>query len=118
MRVVTLLDNVSASVQTISDFVNLDQRTQWQLFITSTGLDGTPKLFIEEAHTRGTCHPPTQWRVYNVKCSNVDGSFDINDNEILIERGDFKSNWIRVRLEANDNTTGSTTVEFTYKTFV
>ena len=64
MRNVTLLDNVSAGVQQISDPINLERRTDWELIILSDTLDGTPQLFIERGFNAGKCNPePTEWQV-------------------------------------------------------
>lgn len=116
MRQVVLLDNVDASVQQISGEVNFDQRAAWKLFIESTGLDGTPKIYIEESTTNSFCVLPTEWTVYKNNCSG-DGSFDIDEALVTIEKNDFKSNWFRIRVEAEDNTTGNITARVSYKTF-
>jgi len=118
MRNVTLLDNVDASVQQISNEVNFDHRGQWKLLITSSGLDGTPQLFIEEGFTGGKCiTPPSEWFVICNPCNDTGVYFPIDDDIITIEKNSIKGNWMRVRVEANDNTTGNITVKLGYKTF-
>lgn len=119
MRNVTLLDNVDASTQQISDFVNLDQRAAWVILITSDNLDGTPQFFIEFNNTSGKCVDPTgDWTIVCNPCDETgEGYFPINDEVITIEKNSFKSNWIRVRVEPNDNTTGNITAVLSYKTF-
>ena len=117
MRNVTLLDNVDASTQQISTHVNLDQRVEWKLFITSSGLDGEPQLFIEDNNTSSKCTEPTgDW---NIVCNPFADFeyFPINDDIVTIEKKDFKSNWMRIRVENNGNTTGNITVKLSYKTF-
>jgi hypothetical protein len=47
----------------------------------------------------------------------TDGSFPIDDELITIEKKDFKSNWFRLRLEPNGNTTGNISIELVYKMF-
>lgn len=118
MRSVLLLDNIDASIQAISSEVSFWQRIEWKVFIQSTGLDGTPRLFIEEATTKSKCIFPVaqDWTIYQNKCSASYG-FDIDEDLVTIEKKDFKSNWFRVRFEPNDNTTGNTTVRISYKTF-
>ena len=117
MRNTTLLDNADASTQQISTSVNLDQRAQWKLVINSAGLDGTPQLFIEEGYTGSKCiTPPTEWVVVCNPCLE-DDYFPIDDTVISIEKKDFKGNWYRIRVEANDNTTGTITAKLHYKTF-
>ena len=118
MRTVTLLDNADASVQQISDFINFDQRSEWKLFIKSSSLDGEPQLFIESNNTKSACVEPTgDWTVFCNPLNLVDGSFPINDDIITIEKKDFKSNWFRLRLEPNGNTTGNITIQLVYKMF-
>ena len=118
MRTSVLLGNVSASVQQISTPINFEQRTDWKLFIESDTLDGTPQLFIEEIGEGGPCSPaPTTG--YTLICNPClpDDYFPINDTIITIEKKDLKTNWFRVRVEPNDNTTGNITVKLVYKTY-
>jgi hypothetical protein len=116
MRTPIILDNDNASVQLISDYINFDQRAAWKLFIESVGLDGIPKLFIQEATTNSICTLPTNWTTYKNNCSN-DGSYDIDDLLVTIEKNDFKSNWFRILIEPNGNTTGTISARVSYKTF-
>ena len=117
MRNKTLLDNVDASVQNISDAVNLDKRTDWKIIIESDTLDGVPQLFIEEGFTGGKCSgEPTDWFALSNKCDDT-GVFSIDTTPIMIERNYFTGNWIRVRVEANGNTTGNYTVKLHYKDY-
>jgi hypothetical protein len=117
MRNVTFLNNVTAAISHVSVAINLDQRTEWKLRIDSSGLDGTPQLFIEEGFTGGKClDPPTEWNIVCNPCDTVNDSFPINDDIITIEKKDFKGNWFRVRIDRADNTTGNLTVKLGYKT--
>ena len=117
MRNILLLDGVDASIQQISSNVNLDRRTEWILLIDSIDLDGTPQLFIEQGFTKGECSPnPTKWYVVANKCDST-GEILIDDSEIQVESNYFKGNWFRVRVEANGNTTGTITVQLSYKDF-
>jgi len=118
MRTVKLLNNVSAGAQHISAAVNLDQRTWWKLRIDASGLNGTPRLYVEEAYTGGKVIPhDNDWTVI---CNPFisDCFFNIDDTEITIEKTDIKGNWFRVRMEANDNTTGTVSILLAYKTFI
>tara|TARA_R110001632_G_C11291678_1_gene412906 strand:- start:192 stop:545 length:354 start_codon:yes stop_codon:yes gene_type:complete len=116
MRTPTILNNSDASIQIISEYINFDQRAAWKLFIESIGLDGIPKLFIQEATTKSDCTPPIDWTIYKNNCS-VDGSYNLNDILVTIEKNDFKSNWFRVLIEPNGNTTGTISARVSYKTF-
>ena len=118
MRNVTFLNNVTAAISHVSVAINLDQRTEWKLRIDSSGLDGTPQLFIEEGFTGGKCiTPPSEWFVICNPCNDTGVYFPIDDDIITIEKNSIKGNWMRVRVEANDNTTGNITVKLGYKTF-
>ena len=116
MRTPTILNNSDASIQIISEYINFDQRAAWKLFIESIGLDGIPKLFIQESTTKSACTPPIYWTIYKNNCS-VDGSYNLNDILVTIEKNDFKSNWFRVLIEPNGNTTGTISARVSYKTF-
>ena len=116
MRTPTILNNSDASIQIISEYINFEQRASWKLFIESTGLDGIPKLFIQEASTKSDLIPPIDWTIYKNNCS-VDGSYNLNDILVTIEKNDFKSNWFRVLIEPNGNTTGTISARVSYKTF-
>ena len=117
MRNVTLLNNVDASTQQISTPINLERRTDWELIIESSGLDGTPQLFIERGFNAGKENPiPTEWRVLESGC-NEEGFFPIDDSIIQILKDGFTANWFRVRIEAEDNTTGNITVKLHYKDY-
>lgn len=118
MRNTLLLENVDASIQQISEAVNLDQRAQWKLTISSSLLYGTPQLFIEQGFNGGKCfNPPTEWVTLCNPLNETNGSFLINDNLITIEKKDFKGNWFRVRVESENNKAGIITVKLSYKTF-
>jgi hypothetical protein len=116
MRTPIILDNADASTQLISDYINFDQRAAWKLFIESSVLDGVPKLFIQEATTNSICTPPVNWTIYKNNCS-VDGSYKIDDVLVTIEKNDFKSNWFRILIEPDGNTTGTISARVSYKTF-
>jgi len=117
MRNLTLLNNVDASIQSISEPINLEQRTDWELIVESSGLDDIPKLFIERGFNAGKCNPlPTDWYTLSNKC-NLDGSFPIDDTEIQIEKSGFTANWFRVRIEPESNTSGNITIKIHYKQY-
>ena len=46
MRNLTLLNNVDASIQSISEPINLEQRTDWELIVESSGLDDIPNKVL------------------------------------------------------------------------
>ena len=117
MRNVTLLDNVAANTQQVSDALNLERRTDWELIIESNSLDGTPQLFIERGFNAGKCNPePSEWQVLQSGCNEA-GYFPIDDSVIQILKDGFTANWFRVRVEAEDNTTGNITVTIHYKDY-
>ena len=117
MRTITLLDNVDASIQQISDATNLERHTEWVLRINSSTLDAIPNLFIEEGFNGGKCLPePTEWSVVPFKCDGT-GTFEITESEVKIRSKQFLANWFRVRVEPNGNTTGTITIKLSYKDY-
>jgi len=118
MRTADLLDNVGVGVQQISASINLEQRTDWKLFIESDSLDGVPELFVEEIGQGGK-HSPAPTTGYTIICNpnKADGHFPINDNIITIEKTDLKTNWFRVRIEPGTNSTGNVSIKLVYKTY-
>jgi hypothetical protein len=117
MRNVTLLNAVDASQITISEPLNLEKRTDWELIITSDSLDDVPELFIEKGYNAGKCNPlPTEWFILPNKCDNT-GTFLIDDSIIQIEKSGFTANWFRVRIDPKLNTTGTITVKIHYKDY-
>jgi hypothetical protein len=49
-------------------------------------------------------------------CDELD-YFPISETVITIEKKDFKANWMRLRVDPGDNTTGTIDIRITYKTF-
>ena len=117
MRNVTLLDNVAADVQQITAEINMDQRTEWKVYINTTGLNGRPQLYIEDNNSPSKNETPTgDWNPICNTCNDVD-YFTLDDTVITIEKKDFKANWFRIRVEPTDNTAGTINVSLSYKTF-
>jgi hypothetical protein len=110
MRTELLLDDVDASVQQIGAYqIDCGQDMRWLLMIKSTGLDGTPQLFLEES-TNGS-----DW----VTIANYADSLNhwlIDDPLIHIRDSYFMGKSIRVRIEPNGNTTGTVYAEIVVKT--
>ena len=75
MRTELLLDNVDASVQQIGAYqVDCGQDMRWLLMIKSVGLDGTPKIYIEESSNN------TDWvALDNNDCNGVLDYFLMDD---------------------------------------
>ena len=107
-------DNVDAgSAQTSDEFsVPCGQDMRWFIQVDSTGLDGTPQLFLEIS-TDGT--------VWNKKfdpitCFNY---WDLDNTDVVgIEDSYFVADRMRLRLEPNGNTTGTVWAKMNYKTKV
>jgi len=118
MRTENLLNDVDAGVQQISanKCIDCGQRAEWILVVDSTGLDGTPELFIEQGFTSSCNVSPTKWVIIPNKCE-VNSFFPIDDTQIVIEKSDLKGNFFRIRIEPNDNTTGIISATWSYKTF-
>lgn len=113
MRTEVLLDTVDASVQQIGSYViDCGQDMRWMLTIQSTGLDGTPRAYIEESNNN------TDWiPLDNNDCDEgVIDYFPISDNLISIRDSYFMGKSIRIRVEPNDNTTGTVYADLVVKT--
>lgn len=111
MRVQTFFDNIDATVNQTSPIFIIDcgQDMRWLLMIKSTGLIGTPKLFVEES-------------VNNIDWVALDNPktllnfFIIDDPLISIRDSYFMGKSFRVRLEANGATAGTISAEMAVKT--
>ena len=116
MRTTVLFEDIDASVAATSVEISMDKRTDWDLVVTGTGLDGIPRIIIEKAYTGGKCLPaPTDW--YIVENCNGDQFFDADDLPLMIHQSGFTPNWYRIRLEPNTNTTGTVTAFLGYKDY-
>ena len=113
MRTEVLLNTVDASVQQIGAYqVDCGQDMRWLLMVKSVGLDGTPQLFLEESSNN------TDWiALDNNDCAEgVINYFPIDDPLIHIRDSYFMGKSFRVRIEPNDNTTGTIYAELVVKT--
>lgn len=111
MRTETLFSAVDASVTQISSAFEPDcgQDMRWSICITSTGLDGTPQAYVE------------------VSCDGVDWCALVNpvdntnvfavDDDLIIRDEYLPEKQIRLRIEPNDNTTGTINAIMVYKTY-
>ena len=110
MRTEILLNNVDASVQQIGAYqIDCGQDMRWILLVKSTGLDGTPELYLEESTNN------VDWIALDNFCDNLQ-YFPIDDNLITIRDSYFMGKSFRVRVEPNDNTTGTVYAELVVKT--
>lgn len=117
MEIRELFTNQDASVAATSDIVSMQKRTNWDLVIDTTGLDGTPEVIIEVGYNLGKCHPdPTEWyAIENPEdCTFV---FPITTTPTVIKKKEQTANWLRVRIEPNGNTTGNITALLAYKDY-
>jgi hypothetical protein len=111
MKPVVFFENIDASTpQTSTPFViDCGQDMRWLLEITKSGTDGNPKLFIE-ADVDG---------IY-MNIEDLDGGkkdfFLINDSPYGIQDSYFMGTSMRIRIEPNDNTTGTMSVRMKVKT--
>ena len=113
MRLELLLDDVDASVQQIGSYqIDCGQDMRWLLTIKSTGLDGTPKIYVEESNNN------TDWVALdnNDMTEGVIDYFILDDPLVNIRDSFFMGKAIRIRFEPNDNTTGTVYAELVVKT--
>jgi len=111
MKTTKLFDAVDASIQQISAEVEIDQNFTQSLQVVKTGTDGDPELFIEISNGDGA-GGSGPWNVIQDEGPPVRDFFSLDDSPILIIdeilEGTFK--FMRLRMEPNDNTTGTVTI--------
>lgn len=112
MRTEVLLNNVDASTQQIGAYeVDCGQDMRWLLMIKKSGTDGTPRAYIEESTNN------TDWvALDNFEIDNVLDYFPLVDPITHIRDSFFMGKSIRIRVEPNDNTTGTIYAELVVKT--
>ncbi len=113
MRTEVLIDNESAAAQQIGEYViDCGQDMRWLLTIKTSGLDGTPKIYVEESNNN------VDWvALDNNDCAEgVIDYFPCDDELIMIRDSFFMGKSIRIRFEAEDNTSGTVYADLIVKT--
>lgn len=113
MRTELLLDNVDAGSTQIGAYqIDCGQDMRWLMTIKSSGLDGTPRIYVEESNNN------TDWvPLDNNDCAEgVLDYFPMDDPLIMIRDSYFMGKSIRIRVEPNDNTTGTIYANLVVKT--
>jgi hypothetical protein len=113
MRTEILIDNESANAQQIGEYIiDCGQDMRWLLMIKTSGLDGTPKAYVEESSNG------SDWvALDNNDCvEGVIDYFPVDDPLINIRDSYFMGKSIRLRFEPEDNTTGTIYAELIVKT--
>ena len=112
MRTELLLDNVDASTTQIGSYqIDCGQDMRWLLVIKKTGTDGTPRAYIEESSNNVDWIP-----LDNFEDTDILDYFPLVDTLTSIRDSYFMGKSIRVRVEPNDNTTGTIYAELVVKT--
>lgn len=113
MRLQTLIEETSADVQRIGEYViDCGQDMRWLLTIKTSGLNGTPKAYIEESQNG------VDWvAIDNNDCAEgVLDYFPVDDPLIMIRDSYFMGKSIRLRFEPEDNTAGTVYADLVVKT--
>ena len=113
MRTEILINNEDASTQQIGAYqIDCGQDMRWLLMIKTSGLDGTPRAYVEESSNN------VDWAALdNNDCSEgVLDYFILDDPIVTIRDSFFMGKSIRLRFEPNDNTTGTVYAELIVKT--
>ena len=112
MRTELLLDNADASITQIGEYeIECGQDMRWVLAINSNGLDGIPKIYLEESADN------VNWVALNNNDeSGILDYFPMDDNLISIRDSYFMGKSIRIRVEPNGNTSGLITAKLVVKT--
>ncbi len=110
MRTITLLNNADASTTQIGSYeIDCGQDMRWLLKVKGTGLDGTPKVYVEDTTDN------VEWLPLENSKDCTD--FFLLDSEFIhIRDSYFMGKSIRVRVEPEDNTTGTLDAEIVVKT--
>lgn len=112
MRTEVLLNAVDASANQTSNTINFEQRAEWLLQLSKSGTDGTPNLIIEFTidNAAGVWtplqNPETLLYV-----------FPLDDSPLAVRDDRLQGKFFRIRIEPNDNTTGTVTADLGYKTY-
>ena len=112
MRTILLFDDVDATSSQTSDVIKFEQRAGWLLQITKSGTDGTPRIVVEYSIDNAQ----NVWTPLE-DCKNSVFFFGIDDSPFGIMDDRLPAKFFRIRLEANDNTTGTLTADLGYKTY-
>ena len=112
MRTELLLDNADASITQIGEYeIECGQDMRWVLAINSSGLDGIPKIYLEESADN------VNWVALNNNDeSGILDYFPMDDNLISIRDSYFMGKSIRIRVEPNGDTSGLITAKLVVKT--
>lgn len=102
MRTELLFDNVDASVNQPSNvyYIESGKDMRWLLMMKSTGLNGTPKIYIEETPNGSDWIPLMNY------ADNLD-HWLLDDSLITVRDSYFMGKAFRLRLEANGNSAGT-----------
>ena len=112
MRTEFLLTDADASITQIGEYeIDCGQDMRWMLSIKSTGLDGEPKIYVEESADN------IDWIPLNNNNENgILDYFPMNYSLISIRDSYFMGKSIRVRIEPNGNTSGFINAKLVVKT--
>lgn len=112
MRDYKLYENQDASISSTSIVHEIDcgQDMRWLLQIEKVGTDGTPNLYVEESILGDIWTPIPNY------CNDEGDFFALDDSPYAIRDSYFMGRFLRLRIEPNDNTTGTINVNFGEKT--
>ncbi len=113
MRTHVFFSDVNAATPQTSGVFEVDcgQDLRFLIQLTKSGTDGDPRLFIEES---------VDGVVWTSMLNPVtcDSFFELNSSPIGIKDSYFMGFFMRLRLESNNNTTGTVSAKMGYKTKV
>ena len=112
MRVVNLLNNADASITQLGVYeTDCGQDMRWSISVTSSGINGIPKIYIEESLDN------TYWSARKNNTPNgILDYFLLDDIVVTIRDSYFMGKYIRIRVEPNGTTTGSVSAKLGVKT--
>lgn len=113
MRTQVIFDNVDASQNLTSSALNFEQRSGFLAQFEASGLDGEPRIILEYSIDNAgvrydpMINPKTEEAFFTF---NAEGKLAIMDDRI-------PAKFIRWRIEANGNTSGTILGDIGYKTY-
>ena len=112
MRTEFLLTGADASITQISEYeIDCGQDMRWMISVNSTGLDGIPRIYIEESADNIDWIP-----LNNNDQSGILDYFPMDSSLISIRDSYFMGKSIRIRVEPNGNTSGFINAKLVVKT--
>ena len=113
MRTEILYTNQDCTIPSTSVVYTVDcgQDMRWMLQVVLSGTDGSPKMYIEESADLVSWIP-----LNDNDCTGVFDYFLLDDSPYSVRDSYFMGKAFRIRIDPNDNTTGTIDAKLVVKT--